>query len=114
MKMRRPPIAVLIVAILYLAVGVIGFVYHFPELRAGHSDAIGIELTEFLAVVGGTFILLGHSWARWLALAWILFHVALSIGSPRQLIVHTLFCVAIAWALFHPGASRFFRRAAQT
>ena len=114
MKALWSPISVLIVAILYLAVGVIGFVYHFPELRAGHSDATWIEFTEFLAIVAGVFMLLGHNWARWLALAWILFHVALSIGSPRQLIMHSLICVAIAWALFHPQATRFFRRASQT
>lgn len=114
MKIRRPPISVLIVAILYLAVGIIGFGYHFPELRAGHSDAVWIELTEFLAIVAGVFMLLGHNWARWLALVWILFHVALSIGSPRQLIVHSLICVAIACALFHAHASGFFRRAPQT
>lgn len=114
MKIRRPPISVLIVAILYLAVGIIGFVYHFPELRAGHSDAVWIELTEFLAVVAGIFMLLGHNWARWLALAWILFHVAISIGVTRQLIGHSLICVAIAGALFHPGAARFFQRAPQT
>lgn len=114
MKIRTPPISVLIVAILYLAVGIIGFVYHFPELRAAHPDAIWIELTESLAVVAGAFMLLGHNWARWLALVWILFHVAISIGSPRQLIGHSLICLAIAGALFQPGASRFFRRAPQT
>jgi ribosomal protein S18 acetylase RimI-like enzyme len=111
MKIRRPPISVLIVAILYLAVGIIGFAYHFPELRAGHPDAIWIELTEFLAIVAGVFMLRGQNWARWLALAWIAFHVALSIGSARQFMVHSLICLAIAWALFHPRASRFFHRA---
>jgi hypothetical protein len=72
-------------AILYLVVGIIGFAYHFPELRAGHPDAIWIELTEFLAIVAGVFMLLGRNWARWLALAWIAFHVVRVLDSRAKL-----------------------------
>jgi len=39
----KQPIPVLIVAILYLLVGGVGFVHHFPELTAGHGDAVGME-----------------------------------------------------------------------
>ena len=52
----KPPLAVMIVAAVYLLVGVVGFAYHFPELMAGHRDAIAIELTELLAVVSGGWL----------------------------------------------------------
>ena len=53
---KSRPVPVLVVALLFLAVGGVGFVYHFRELSA--PDGIWIELTEFLAFVSGVFLLL--------------------------------------------------------
>ncbi|MGA8742295.1 MAG: hypothetical protein WB561_14010 [Terracidiphilus sp.] len=110
--MKKPPTLVLIVAGVYLLVGVAGFVYHFHELAAGHSDAIAIELTELLAVLSGVGLLLRQNWARWLALAWVVFHVAISIFHPlRELLIHAALCTAIAWLLFRPETARWFKEA---
>ncbi len=110
MNASRRPISVTIVACLYLAVGAVGFVYHFRELLMLQRDSVWIELTEVLALVSGAFMLRGHNWARWLALAWIAFHVILSIfDSGHGLVVHGLFCAVIAWILFRPEAARYFR-----
>lgn len=109
--MMNRPISILVVAGLYLAVGVLGFAAHFGELRAGHGDAPMIELTEFLAVVAAVFLWRGNNWARWLALAWIAFHVLLSaLHSVREMAVHGLLCAAIAWLLFSAAADRYFQR----
>src|SRR5579863_4703646 len=105
----RWPVSVFIVALVYLLTGVVGFVYHFREISA--PDGIGIELTEFLAFVAGVFLLFGRNWARWLAVAWIAFHVVLSIwNSWSQVAVHSVMCGLIAWALLRPQASQYFRR----
>jgi hypothetical protein len=37
------------------------------------------------------------------------FHVVLSVNSPRQMAVHSLFLALIAWFLLRPGAMRYFR-----
>jgi hypothetical protein len=112
MKVKTRPISVTILACVYLAIGAIGFVVHFRELLAGHQDAWGIELTELVAILCGAFLLRGHNWARWLALAWIAFHVILSaFHAIPELAVHALFCIAIAWILFRPEAARYFRGA---
>jgi hypothetical protein len=104
------PISVTIIACLYLAVGTVAFVYHLRELLLLQSDSVGMELTEVLAVVSGAFLLRGHNWARWLALAWIVVHVILSIvDSDHGLVVHGLLCAVIAWILFRREASRYFR-----
>jgi hypothetical protein len=106
---RRRPIPVWVIAILYLAVGIAGFIGHFHTLLAREPDSIAIELTELAAVVAGTFLLLGHNWARWLALAWIAFHVVLSFFHPlRELLIHAVLCTLIAWGLFYPSANRYF------
>lgn len=112
MKWRRPPFSVLVLACLYIGVGTIGFAAHFRELLARQHDAALIELTEMVAVVCGVSLLQGHNWARWLALAWIAFHVVLSaFHSFGELAIHALFCAMIAWLLFGPEGARYFRSA---
>lgn len=114
----KRPVSVTIIAILYLAVGIAGFVGHgYEALTARHfpADAIAIEITEFAAIVTGAFLLRGQNWARWLAVAWMAFHVAISVFHPlRELAIHVVFLVLIAWILFHPGATRYFRNAEAT
>lgn len=110
--MKKWPIPVLMVACVYLLVGVGGFFVHFSELTAGHSDAIAIELTELLAVVSGVGLLLRKNWARWLALTWVVFHVILSLFHPlTELLIHVALCVVIAWLLFRPRTARWFKEA---
>jgi hypothetical protein len=110
MNANKRPISVTILACVYLAVGAIGFAYHFRELLSLQQDIVWAELTEFLAIVSGAFMLRGHNWARWLALAWIVFHVILSLfDSFHGLAAHALFCLVIAWILFRPEAARYFR-----
>ncbi|MGA8089657.1 MAG: hypothetical protein WCA10_20465 [Terracidiphilus sp.] len=108
--MGKRPVPVLIVVAVYMLVGVMGFVYHFNELTSGHQDAIAIELTELLAVVSGVGLLLRQNWARWLALAWVIFHVVISIFHPlRELLIHAALCIVIAWLLFRPGTAKWFK-----
>ncbi len=112
MTENKRPLSVTILGCIYLAVGIIGFVYHGKEFfarSAFQSDVVWIELTEFVAILCGAFILRGQNWARWLALAWIIFHVMLSVGVISQFAIHCLFCALIAWFLFRPPAARYFR-----
>jgi hypothetical protein len=108
-KGNKPPISIVVLACVYIAVGAAGFVYHFRDSIASPRGGFWIELVEVIAVVSGIFMIAGRNWARWLALAWIAFHVVLSFGAWRQLAVHTLFCAVIAWILLRPVAARYFR-----
>ena len=107
MNSTKPPISVLVIACLYIAVGAIGFIAHFRDLH--QPETKWILLTEFLALVAGVFLLRRHNWARWLAVAWMAFHVAISYPVAAQLAVHSLFLAAIAWLLFRPDARAWFR-----
>lgn len=105
------PVSVLVIALLYLAVGVVGFIAHFHTLLAWQKDSVWVESTEFLAVVTGVFLLLRQNWARWLAVAWIAFHVVISaFNSYSQAAVHAAFMGLILWALFQPEARGYFKR----
>ncbi len=112
--MNKRPLSVTVLAWVYIAVGAIGFVYHLPDLHANHAlqfDGVWIELVRLLAVLAGAFMLRGHNWGRWLALAWIAFHVIVgALHSFQQFGIHCLFCAVIAFFLFRPEATRYFRR----
>lgn len=107
MGRKRIPVHVFLIACLYLAVGIGGFVAHFSDRHA--PEWLWIEFTECLAIICGVFLLRAHNWARWLASAWMTFHVVVSFGELRQLAFHSLFLVLIVWCLFRADASRFFK-----
>jgi hypothetical protein len=113
MSPNTRPLAVTLVGWLYLGVGAIGFLYHLSEFGARNAsryEDVWIELVRFLAIISGAFMLRGHNWARWLALAWILFHLVLSaFHSFREFAIHCLFCAVIGWILLRSDASRYFR-----
>ena len=111
--MNKRPISLTLIASLYLLVGTVGFACHFREIlarHAFHSDDALVELTELIAITCGLFILRGRNWARWLALAWMAFHVAISFfDSKQKLAVHGLFLVLIVYFLFRSDARGYFR-----
>ena len=75
-----------------------------------HRDLIWVFGTELLAVVAGVFLLRGRNWARWLLVAWMGFHVALSALHPgHELAVHGLLTAVVVYFLFRAPASEFFR-----
>lgn len=110
MRLARLPLPVILVAGAYVAVGIVGFAAHFHELLAAPSEGVWVELTELLAIVAGVFLFRGRNWARWLAVAWIAFHVVLSaFGNLREAVVHVLIAALVAWLLFRPDTTRWFR-----
>jgi len=65
--MKRPwPVTVC--GFLFIAVGLMGLVYHYRE-TPHDRDFLLISGVRLLAVIGGIFLLLGQNWARWLLLA---------------------------------------------
>jgi hypothetical protein len=102
----RPNRAVLTIAALYIAVGAGGFVSHFPH--HWQREDIVIEVTELVALTCGVFLLRRKNWARWLALAWMALHVAISFPAIAQVAIHLAFLVVIAWALFYVPARGYF------
>ena len=111
--MTKRPLPVTIISWVYILVGAFGFAFHVREIDVSHAlqfDALGVELVRLAAVVAGAFMLRGHNWARWLAIAWIVFHVVISaLNSLTQMAVHAVFCALIAWFLLRPEATRYFR-----
>ena len=112
MSSSNRPLGVTGVAWLFIAVGAVGLVHHFPHAGSFHNEDIWIELTELLALIAGGSMLRRQNWARWLALAWMAFHVALSAFPPYEgLIVHIILFAGITWILLRSDSARYFRGA---
>jgi hypothetical protein len=107
------PIAVTIIGCLYILTGVLGFAFHLSDFKAPprlEYDIVWVELLRIIAIVCGIYLLRGSNWGRWLAIAWIAYHVVLSaFHSWLQLVVHCLLCTAFAYFLFRPKATEYFR-----
>lgn len=110
--MRRRPLAVTILSWLFLATGVVGFVFHFLDYRSQHAfgyDAIWILSLRALAVVCGVFMLRGSNWARWVTILWLAFHVGIgALHSLPQALVHVGILAVFVYFLFRPEATKFF------
>ena len=111
--MKKRPIAVTVLGCLYIVVGIASPAFHLTQSNAYRSprgDLLWIAFIGALALVAGVFMLLRQNWARWLALAWMAFHVALSVFHPlHELILHSALLVAFIYLLFRPDAQAYFR-----
>jgi hypothetical protein len=110
--MRNRPLSINLVALLFLVTGAVTFAFHlsrYSSRGAMHYDLFLVLSVCLLAVVAGIYLLRGSNWARWLALAWLAFHVVVSaLHSWRETITHTLLFALIAWLLLRPPAARWF------
>ncbi len=115
--MRKRPLAVTIIAFLLAAAGLMGIAYHLKEFKPQHPfqyEIVWITLVRLLALVAGVYMFFGKNWARWLGLAWIALHVAVSaFHSLPELLIHCLFLAVFAYFLLGKSASAYFRPTAK-
>jgi hypothetical protein len=108
MNARPRPLPVLLVSVLYMVVGAVGFAVYLPRLIDLQPNSPWIELTELTALIAGVFLFRGCNWARWLAVVWMAFHAAISYPVVRQFVMHSIIFALIVSALFIPSSRRYF------
>lgn len=113
--MNARPLSLTIISWLFIAVGSVGLVYHLSEFKS-HSPfdygLVAISLIRLVAIVTGAFMLRGSNWARWLLVAWMAYHIVLSaFHSVGEVVMHVLIFGTVAYFLFRPRSSAYFRRA---
>ncbi len=120
--MRRPAV-ITVVGWLFIVVGTTGLVRDFwplftpdvaeqiAKLKAdGLADLGPAWTSSLLAIIGGAGLLRGHNWARWLLLAWMVFHIGLSlVHSWSSLLMHTAIFAPITYLLFRHGSQSYFK-----
>src|SRR5262245_39204284 len=120
--MPRRPLSIAVIAWLFIAVGACGLAFllwpfvapdsarRMAGLEVPRPDELWpIAISEAVALVSGAFMLRGANWARWLLVAWMVFHVGLSfLHSPVKVLTHLVLFSAIGWFLFRPKAASYF------
>src|SRR2546428_4180404 len=111
--MNKRPLSITVISWLFVAAGVIGLAYHATEFTADRPfqyDVVWVYFVRLLAILCGVFMLRGSNWARWLLLVWIAYHIILSaFHSLSEVLVHSLLLAVVAYFLFRPRASFYFR-----
>ena len=111
---RARPWRVTAVGILFVFAGIVGFVYHALRLRQPgpvDRDLYVILSIRVIALVIGVLLLRRVSWARWMAMAWMAYHIGLSAveSSVQGVAVHFALLVIIGYLLLRPDSAAYFR-----
>jgi len=104
----KRPLSVTLIGWLFIAAGAVGVAYHATEFNA--PDAGWVLAVRLIAVVAGVFMLRAADWARWLALAWLAYHIVIGlVHSVFQGAVHGVLLACVAYLLLRPEANAYFR-----
>jgi hypothetical protein len=112
--MQSRPWPVIVVCLLFMIAGGVGFIYHFTEMFEsgdGMKEAIWVEALRLIAIVCAILLWMGVNWARWLALAWVLYHVIISAKhSVSEVVTHIIILILVAVLLYLPKSAVFFKK----
>jgi hypothetical protein len=112
--MKKRPLSVTILAVILAAAGIVGLIYHLTEIKTVSPfpwEVLWVSVVRLVAIVAGVFMLRGRNWARWVAIAWIGFHVGISaFHSAREVVMHAILFAVFAYFLFRRVGSMYFGR----
>jgi hypothetical protein len=98
---------------LFVLVGIAEFAAHIGDFTLKQPvphDILWPLGLGVVAIICGVSLLRRKNWARWLAVAWLAFHVVVGgLNSRQQLIMHSVLLVVFAYALFCRESGAYFR-----
>jgi hypothetical protein len=116
--MKSRPLPILILAILFIIVGLVGFSSHIKDFFEPGIKIYVVLLVQLLrvsAIVSGILLLRASNFGRWLTIAWVVSHVVIgALNSTFQLIAHIVLLIIVSILLFLPASSRYFHGKKQT
>ena len=108
--MKRRPLSITIISWIFIVFGTIALLYGMFPLRDVPSHWY-VHLSRILQIVAGVFMLYGRSWARWLLVAWIAFHIVVgAMHGIGPLMMHIVIFSVILFFVFRRGANEYFAR----
>lgn len=116
--MDKRPRSITVISLIFIVFGCISFLASLlPYVDADSAQRLAylkahwiVHVARIVAFVSGVFMFYGLNWARWLLVAWMLFHLILSVlHSPLQVLVHGLLFAVVLYFIFRPRASAYFR-----
>ena len=116
--MKSPPLPIIVVSVLFIVTGCVGVAYHVQDYFEPHDKLVDLTWVLFLrilAIVCGVLLLLRISWARWLAISWLVYHIIISaFNSTPEMIAHIVLLVIVSVLLFLRVSSAYFSNKAET
>lgn len=110
MSELKRPYEVTVVGWLFIVVGALNTAWHLWK-GALHLWMVPILLLTVSAIVAGFFLLRGARWARWLALAWVAFHVWVSaLNSVLAALPHVVLLLVIGYVLLGPPTRQYYQQ----
>lgn len=111
--MKSRPWPIIVVALIFMIAGCAGFIYHFNDMFASGKEALDarwVEALRLAAIVCAILLWMGINWGRWLAIAWIAFHVIISFyHSISEVVSHIIILALITVLLYLPKSTAFFK-----
>jgi hypothetical protein len=110
MSALKRPYEATVAGWLFIIIGMLNTAYH---LWKGALDLwmVPILFLTVSAIVAGVFLLRGARWARWLALAWVAFHVGVSaFNSLSAAAPHAVLLLVVAYVLLGPPTSQYYQQ----
>ena len=109
--MKRPPISVIIISVVFILIGVGSMFAGVSPIIKNHEvrlDSVIVAVSGLTALLSGIFMLRCANWARWLCVAWMAFHVVVSIlHNTLELAIHLLVLIVLVIVLFRTSAACF-------
>src|SRR5436190_21736603 len=97
--MKTRPLPVIIVSILFILAGSVGFDYHMKELfelNNNLNETILILFLRILAVVCGLLLLFRINWSRLFSISWLVYHVIIgAFNSTSEMIAHIVLLIMV-------------------
>lgn len=110
MSALKRPYEVTVAGWLFIIIGTLNTAYHLWR-SAFDRWMVLILLLTVSAIVAGVFLLRGARWARWLALAWVAFHVVVSaLNSFSAALPHVALLLVIGYVLLGPPTAQYYRQ----
>ena len=110
MSAMKRPYELTVAGWLFIVIGILNTAWH---LWKGALDRwmIAILFLTVSAIAAGVFLLRGARWARWLALAWVAFHLVVSaLNSVSAALPHIVLLLVIGYVLLGPPTAEYFRQ----
>ena len=119
LPMKARPLSITIISWLFMIFGSIALLSGLLPLTGANTAQLVAEfkmhwmvhLSRLAAIVSGLFMLRAHNWARWLLVAWIVFHIVIgALHGWIPLLTHVLIFSVILFFLFRRTAREYFAR----
>jgi len=112
--MKKTPIVIVIVSVLFIITGISGLWSHvkdFSNTNLNSYELIMATALRLLAIVCGVLLFFGRQWGRWLAIFWVFCHIVISVfNSATEVVAHLFILLLVSVLLFQPKVNAFLKK----